>query len=281
MRIKKIISIAPFLLVLALAAQSLYATEKIASKTPRLDNPYPKVAKAYAVLVDDQWQWGKNVDMPLPLASLTKLMTAVLVVETGNLDATATVSSSSVKAKPFVARLKKGDKMTVRELLNIMLVSSANDACLALAEHIAGSEQAFVVQMNARAKLMGLQHTNFENACGFDKLRHRSTIRDLVALTRLALSHTEIADAVQQSSYRVALQNGRVIDVKSTNELIGHSDGVVGVKTGFTNNAGRCLIALSKRDQHEVLLVFLNARNRWWNAAALLERAFARVVVAS
>lgn len=275
-KMKSIMQMLSCAVLLSLASQ-VFAVAKIKDDN-RLADPFPNVARAYAVLADDQWLWGKDIDRPLPQASLTKLMTALLVAESANLDQFAVVSAHAAAAKPFHIHLKVGDKIRVRDLLTGMLISSANDACLALAEHVGKTESLFVAQMNARAKALGLHNTHFENACGFDEDGHQSSVRDLVTLTHAALSQKVIAESVKQDKYILPRVGKKGIKLESTNALLGKKgNGVVGVKTGFTNGAGRCLIALSQRGQHSVLLVFLNSRNRWWNAAALLEKAFDHV----
>lgn len=244
----------------------------------KITNPFPKVATAYGVLTDQQWLWGQKVETPIPQASLTKMMTALLAVEHGQLEKFAVVSVNAAKAKPMKAKIRAGDRIKQRDLLTATLVASANDTCLALAEAIAGSETRFVVKMNVRAKELGLRQTHFENACGFDERGHQSTVRDLVVLTHYVMQKKVIADVVKLQTFLLPRVGKKAIKLKSTNALLRkEGNGVIGVKTGFTNRAGRCLVAMARRNGHEVTLVLLNARNRWWNADALINKAFAQI----
>lgn len=172
--------------------------------------------------------------------------------------------------------LRAGDRLTVGALLTAMLVRSANDACRALAEHAAGSEKRFVARMNRRAAELGLRETHFANACGWDASGHRASAEDLAALAEAALRLRVFADTVALPEARVQTADGRrEFPVKNTNLMVGPVPGVVGVKSGFTARAGRCLVALAVREDVRVLVVLLNANNRWWDAYGLLERAFA------
>jgi D-alanyl-D-alanine carboxypeptidase (penicillin-binding protein 5/6) len=131
--------------------------------------------------------------------------------------------------------------------------------------------------MNRRARELGLTDTGFANACGLDAPGHYSSVRDLAALTEAALRHQVFADLVARPEAVVQSADGRQrFTVVNRNALIGRFPGVAGVKSGYTRNAGKCLVALAERDGVRVLLVLLNAPDRWWHAHALLERAFAR-----
>jgi len=153
-----------------------------------------------------------------------------------------------------------------------MLIRSANDACLAAVEHVAGDEEAFVARMNAKVATLGLTRTHFQNACGFDMPDHYSTAEDLAALTTYAMGNETFAAIVREPAavIRTADQRKKFI-ARTTNRLLGTMEGVVGVKTGYTREAGRCLIAVVTREDKELLLVLLNARQRWWRAQELIE----------
>lgn len=238
-----------------------------------LSNPYPTLARAYYVQLDRQPLWGQAIDERLPPASLTKLLTALLVMQAGELTQTVTVSATAAAMSGSRLGLRKGDKISRADLLRAMLLGSGNDACVALAESVAGSEAAFVARMNAEVARLQLRQSRFANACGFDADEHYSSIRDLVQLTELALSHAELAQTVALAEISVQI-NGKSKTIKNSNALLGRLPGAVGVKTGFTNRAGKCVIALVERDGQRVLAVFLNAPDRWWNLAAIIELAF-------
>ena len=155
-----------------------------------------------------------------------------------------------------------------------MLIRSANDACLALAEWDAGTEAAFVKKMNKKVVALGLKNTHFTNACGFDGVNHYSTANDLLAIAIVANQQPKIKVWTDMLSYNLQAKSGKIYKVVTSNMLLGRVDGVDGLKTGYTQKAGKCLIAHGKRNGIEVYLVMLNAPNRWWDADALMNRAF-------
>src|SRR2546428_11688197 len=209
---------------------------------------------------------------PTAPASLTKIMSAIVVLEEGNLEDQVTVSRRAAAAHRIKLHLKPGQLVSLRGLLQAMLIRSANDACLAAVEHVAGDEESFVARMNAKAATLGLPRTHFQNACGFDMPDHYSTAEDLAALTTYAMGNETFAAIVREPAavIRTADQRKKFI-ARTTNRLLGTMEGVVGVKTGYTREAGRCLIAVVTREDKELLLVLLNARQRWWRAHELIE----------
>ena len=239
-------------------------------------DPFPGLARAYLVLHDDRVLWSHADTEPVAPASLTKLMTALLAVESGRLDAVVTVASEATQAGGSAMGLGGGDRLTVRDLLSAALITSANDACRAIAVWHSGSEAKFVAAMNRRAADLGLRDTRFRNACGFDAAGHRSTASDLAALATVAMQHEVIASSVKRIEHTVKTVDGRRrFTLRNRNALIGRYAGAIGVKTGYTQQAGPCVIALAVRGGHRVMLVLLGAKNRWWDAHALLDRAFA------
>ncbi len=258
---------AALLLALALVA---------ATPAAALQDPYPAVAaSAYLVTVDGRERWGRAPDSPRPPASLTKIMTALLLLEE-RWDPAATITVSARAARESGTRLglRAGEQLAARDALRAMLIASANDACLALAEHAAGSEAAFVERMNRRAADLGLGATRFDNPCGHDGAAQHTSARDLVRLTRAALERPEFRLTVGAVRVRLSTRGGRVFDLPSHNPLVGRVDGVRGVKTGYTPGAGKCLVVLAERSGREVVVVLLGAPDRFWNAAGLVELAF-------
>lgn len=236
---------------------------------------FPKAASAYLVAIDGKIAWARNADVPRPPASLTKLMTAILLVEKGwDPDARIPVSARAAAETGSRLGLRAGESMPERDALTAMLLQSANDVCVALAEHAAGSEAAFVRAMNLRAEALGLHGTRFENACGHDAPGHRSTASDLYRLTEEALRHEELRARVGLRSATVRTTGGRTFPLTNGNLLLGSYRGASGVKTGFTAKAGKCLAAVAERDGVRVVLVLLDAPDRWWTAVALFEEAF-------
>jgi D-alanyl-D-alanine carboxypeptidase (penicillin-binding protein 5/6) len=221
----------------------------------------------------------KDATRRLPPASLTKLMTALVALEASSLeqlvrvDRRALVHQSSLK-------LLAGEQYLLRDLLTAMLVTSANDACEAVAWHVGGDTDKFVAMMNERTRTLGLKNTHFSNACGFDAPGHYSTAADLAKLTEQALQVPAISMMVRTVTRNIASVDGtRQISLHSTNEMLLDPD-VSGVKTGYTSKAGRCLIASMFKDGHQLLLVGLNVRDRWEQAPRLLRygQAVLRVV---
>ena len=213
-----------------------------------------------------------HADQPMAPASLTKIMSAIVILEDGNLEDQVAVSQRAAKAHKIKLHLKPGQMVPLRGLLQAMLIRSANDACLAAVEHVAGDEESFVARMNAKAAALGLTRTHFQNACGFDMPDHYSTAADLAALTTYAMANESFAAIVREPAavIRTADQRKKFV-ARTTNRLLGTMEGVVGVKTGYTREAGRCLIAVVTREDKELLLVLLNARRRWWRAQELIE----------
>ena len=247
-----------------------------AARSSEPADPFPTLAASYLVQVQGKTLWSHRADAALLPASLTKIMTALLVLESGRpLDEVVTVSAAAAKETGTRLGLRAGEKMRAGDLLAAALLASANDACLALAEHVGGGKAAFVERMNARARALGMTRTHFTNACGHDEPKHRASARDLAVLAGAALRQPFLAEIVALVRFRVATLGGRAFDLENKNELIGRYDGAVGVKSGWTPGAGKCVVALARRNGVTVLLVLLGAPNRWWDAVAVLDRAFA------
>ncbi|MGZ8463542.1 MAG: D-alanyl-D-alanine carboxypeptidase family protein [Candidatus Deferrimicrobiaceae bacterium] len=258
-------------LCLGIAASSAWA------EAAGLGDPFGNVAAAYLVKVDGREVWARNADAPLPPASLTKMMTALLVLERGDLRSVVTVSRAASRETGTRLGLAPGDRMSVLELLAATLLGSANDACHALADHVAGSEKRFVDRMNVRARELGLSNTRFANACGHDAPGMRSTARDLARLAETAMGNPVFTRMAGLGDGWIATADaGKKFSLENKNLLIGRYRGARGVKTGFTGRAGKCLVAFAERGGKRVLLVLLNAPDRWWKAEEILDAAFAR-----
>ncbi len=256
-------------------AALLCAAAAVAPAQVAAPRNFPPDAAAYLVKADGRVLWAKAADRPLPPASLTKLMTALLVAEGDDPAAAVTVGAAAAREAGGKLGLERGERLTVADLLAATLIQSANDACHALADHVAGDEQRFVARMNRRARAWGLAETHFANACGHDQPGHTSSARDLAALAERALARPELARLMAAASLEIrSLDGSRHYQLHNKNLLIGRFPGAVGVKTGFTARAGKCLVGAARQDGHEVLLVLLNAPNRWWDAVEALERAF-------
>jgi D-alanyl-D-alanine carboxypeptidase (penicillin-binding protein 5/6) len=260
-------------LVLALLAAAARAAP--APAVP--ENPFAGAGAAYLVVADDAPLWAQAPDAPLPPASLTKLMTLLLVAETTSPDAIVVISAAAARAGGARMGLSAGTRIAVRELVAGALLRSGNDACLALAERVDGSEARFVARMNARAAALGLAATHFANACGFDAPGHVSSARDVATLAQRVLAQPLLAELAARDRYTARAADGRTWRLASTNLLMGLVPGLKGVKTGYTTKAGRCLVGYAERGAHRVLVVLLGAHDRWWDAVAMIEQAFAQV----
>jgi len=239
-------------------------------------DPFGNIASAYLVKIDGREVWSRNAEAPLPPASLTKMMTALLVLERADLRSVVTVSGGAGRETGTRLGLAPGDRLAVLELLAATLLGSANDACHALADNVGGSETKFVVLMNARAREMGLSGTRFANACGHDAPTMHSTARDLARLAETAMGNPVFAKmAGLEDGWISTADGGKKFPLENKNLLIGRYRGAIGVKTGFTGAAGKCLVALAERGGKRVLLVLLNAPDRWWKAEEILDAAFA------
>jgi len=216
--------------------------------------------------------WAAQAHARLPPASLTKMMTALLVIEGARLEDAVTVSAAAARESGTRIGLRAGERLRARDLLAAMLVRSANDACRALADDAGGD---FVARMNARAAALGLADTRFAEPCGHDRPGQYSSAADLARLAEEALRHGEFARLARSARGSIATLDGRRrFRFSSTNALIGRYPGALGVKTGTTEAAGHCIVGLAERNGVRVLVVLLHARDRWWNAAGLLDRAF-------
>ncbi len=237
---------------------------------------FRKAAKAYLVRVQNRDIWSASDEERLPPASLTKLMTAILVLENYRPDDVVTISKEAAAEPKSKIGLHAGDHMHVEDLLAATLIHSANDACHALADWRDGDEAKFVVRMNKRAHELGLKNTHFVNACGLDAPDHYSTARDIAALANIAMDNPTFARLARKQTMVVRTVDGRRrFAFNTTNALVGHYPGMMGGKTGFTNGAGPCLVAMAERNGVRVMLVLLNSHNRWWNASGMLDLAFA------
>jgi len=204
-------------------------------------------------------------------ASLTKIMSALVILEHGRLDDLVTVSPAAARAHKTHLRLKPGQVFRLDDLLKGMLIVSANDACLAAVEHVGGDETQFVTLMNAKAIALGLADTHFSNACGFDHPDHYSTADDLARLSVMALEQRTFRQLVREERAMIMPINGtHAYLLHNTNRLLGRIPGVEGVKTGFTSKAGRCLIAKVSQNGSDLLLVILHSDRRWNTAVSLI-----------
>lgn len=234
-----------------------------------------RVAPAHGILLKDlksgRVLYEHDAGKRLSPASLTKIMSALVILEKGQLDDLVTISPNAARAHKTHLRVKAGQVFRLEDLLKAMLIMSANDACLAAVEHVGGDEAQFVTLMNAKAVALGLADTHFSNGCGFDNPDHYSTAEDLAALSVIALDQPIFRQLVREERAIITPVNGHhAYILHTTNKLLGRIPGVEGIKTGFTSKAGRCLIAKVSQNGNDLLLVILNSNRRWNTATNLI-----------
>ena len=233
--------------------------------------------------------YEKNADEKLPPASVTKIMTLLLVMEaldSGHIgwDDMVTASEAAAAKGGSQVYLEVGEQMSMDEMLKSVVVSSANDCATALAEHVAGSEAAFVEKMNARAAELGMENTHFVNCTGLDDgenaSEHLTTARDIAIMSRELLTHEEIKKYT--TIWMDTVRNGQ-FGLSNTNKLVRFYEGTTGLKTGYTSTAGHCLSASAERDGMELIAVVLHCESstdRFRSAKALLDYGFANYALA-
>ena len=202
--------------------------------------------------------WGKNENKRTAMASTTKIMTAIVLIESTDLNQTVTISAKAAGTGGSRLGLKRNDKITVKDLLYGLMLKSGNDAAVAIAETVGGSVEGFAELMNNKAKSLGLENTHYVTPHGLDNPEHYTTAYELAKLADYALNNETFAKVVNTKNYTVTI-NGYPKNITNTNELLGYLNGVNGVKTGFTNNAGRCLVTSVNRNNFQIITVVLQA----------------------
>ncbi|MBR2370964.1 MAG: D-alanyl-D-alanine carboxypeptidase [Clostridia bacterium] len=221
--------------------------------------------------------YDKNADERLPMASTTKIMTALVAVESMPLDSLITVTRESVGVEGSSIYLCEGERLTLEDLLYALLLESANDAANAIAIGVSRSVEAFAELMNERASSLGLKDTHFENPHGLDGQTHYTTARELARITQAALANEALATIVGTVRKTIAFdldgqKNERLLI--NHNRLLRLYEGTVGVKTGFTKKSGRCLVSCALRDGVRLIAVTLNAPDDWDDHARMLDFGF-------
>lgn len=221
----------------------------------------PQISSRIALVYDrasGKVLYEKNGYKQTKMASTTKIMTTIIVLENTNLSDTVIVSKKAAGTGGSRLGLKTNDKITVNDLLMGLMLESGNDAAVALAEYVGGSIQGFANLMNKKAAELGLKNTNFVVPHGLDNEDHYTTALELAKITDYALKIEKFRNIVETKAYNVTI-NGYSKAIENTNELLGNLYGVYGVKTGFTNGAGRCLVTACKRDNLDIITVVLGA----------------------
>ena len=202
--------------------------------------------------------YGKNEKNKVKMASTTKIMTAIIVLENSSLDTTVEASKKAAGTGGSRLGLKTGDKITIRDLMYGLMLCSGNDAAVCLAESVGGSIEGFSELMNTKAQELELHNTHFESPHGLDSDQHYTTAYELALLSDYALKNPTFLNIVGTKNHTVTI-NGTPKTLSNTNELLGNLDGVYGIKTGFTNGANRCLVTACKRGNMDIICVVLGA----------------------
>ncbi len=217
--------------------------------------------------------FSKDENQVLRPASLTKIMTSILAIESGKMNSIVTITQEMKRVEPTIANFQVGEKFYLKDLVHAAMIKSVNDAANAIAIYLGkGNKQLFVNIMNIKARKLGMMNTNFTNPCGFDLGNHNSTAKDLLILTEYAIKNPTFNSIVKLNKYEFnAINTNKKYVVYSSNKLLKDEPYIVGVKTGYTNKAGACLIARAKKGNQDILMVMLNAHNRWPNAKRALD----------
>lgn len=239
----------------------------------------PQINARAAIIYDrstKQIIWGKNEMEKRAMASTTKIMTAIVVLENANLDDVVTISKKAAGTGGSRLKIRAEDKITVRDLLYGLMLRSGNDAAVALAEHVGESVEGFAGLMNKKAEQIGLKNTHFVTPHGLDDENHYTTAYELAILTDYALENSTFKKIANTKNTQIRI-NENPMNIYNTNELLGVLPGVDGIKTGFTNNAGRCLVTSCTRDENQIITVVLGCdtkKQRTSDSTKLIEYAY-------
>lgn len=238
----------------------------------------PAITAQAAILIDSvsgEVLFEQRARELRPPASTTKIVTAILAIETGNLEYVVEISHQAANTGEATIGLKRGDRITVDHLVHGALLRSGNDACVALAEHLAPSVEEFVGLMNMKVLSLGAYDTKFYNTNGLPHAKHLTTAYDLALITRYALSNTVFSEIVGKREFVLEWNSpSRRRHISNTNKLLWTYPSATGVKTGTTDSAGRCLVASAGRGGRTVIAVVLNSPRRFEDARKLLEYGF-------
>lgn len=240
----------------------------------------PDISAVSAILIDAdtaQVLWSKNSKEARAPASLTKMMTAIVVLEKADLKDQVTISEEAAAVGESEIWLSAGEVLSVEDLLYAALIFSANDAAVALAEHVAGSEDRFVQLMNEKAREIGASQTNFVNATGLDAEEHLSTAYDLALIARYAMQDETFAKIVATKEWTIPSAGHEDRPLKNLNALLDNNHFITGVKTGYTEKAGWCMAASGTRDGKNLISIILGSENqdlRGEDALAVLNYGF-------
>lgn len=221
--------------------------------------------------------YAKNPYLRCPPASTVKLMTAIIALEHLEMHSTVTISRKASMVSPHKANLKEGDRVTLEKLLYAALIGSANDAAIALAEAVSGTEERFVRLMNKKAKEIGAKNTKFINASGLPGAGQYTTAYDLSMIMSYALTYPKLQEIMGTRVTEIYTENGDLIFLKNTNRLLWINENLLGGKTGYTRNARHCFVCAAERGDTRLVVALLGIPNReglWRETELLLNKGF-------
>ena len=266
---------------MTLAIVCVFAISFVFSHTAGASSGKPAVAAQAAILinaVNGEILFAKKADRVMAPASTTKIMTAILGLERGDLGRTVTVSTNAAAKDGSSMHLACNQRITLRNLLYGVLLISGNDAATAVAEYIAGSETAFARLMNAKAIGLGMRNTRFQNASGLPAVNHYSTAYDLALLTRYAMRNPNFAWIVQTKTYSMqGNRPGERVQLINHNKLLWRYPYCTGVKTGYTIRAGGCLVSSAAKQGKQLIAVVLHSSAIYDDSQKLFEYGFKRL----
>ncbi len=268
MKFKAVISVILLTCLTAFCVNASGSDHRKAIETLSLSGTSAESCLLYC-LDTDEVVYASNEGKRLPMASTTKIMTAVIVLENDDLEDIVTVPQSAVGVEGSSAYLMKDQKISIKDLLYAMMLESANDAAAVLALSVGGDMDSFVSMMNDKASEIGMTDTHFVNPHGLDDEQHYSTAYDMALLCDYAMNNDDFA--VITGSYRYETENRLFVN---HNRLLKTCDGVIGGKTGFTKRSGRCLVSVAKRDGVTMCAVTLNDPNDWKDHKSMYDAAF-------
>lgn len=210
-----------------------------------------------------------NADVRLPMASTTKILTAIIIIEDCNLDEVITVPDEAVGVEGSSIYLKKGEEIDVRDLLYGLMLRSGNDSAASLAIHHSGSIEKFAEVMCERAKTIGAENSSFKNPSGLPDDNHYTTARDLCKIARYAMSNETFREIVGTKNY-----TGKFRTFVNKNKMLTTCEGANGVKTGYTVKAGRCLVSSCEREGMDIVCVVLNCPDMYERSKAIFDNCF-------
>lgn len=240
---------------------------------------YAEEIRSKAVVVLDSSSgnilYAKNPHLRLPPASTTKLVSAMVVIDRIDLNEIVTISKRAANTQSVTPRLKAGDRYLVRDLLYLSLMRSVNGAAVALAEAVAGSEEAFVFLMNEKASMLGLHNTRFINSSGLPGYGQYISAHDLALIMRTSLNYPTIREILNTKTKDIYNAQGKQIFLKNTNNLLWKDDYIIGGKTGYTRAAGHCFVCAANKGNNTFIVAILGESVReelWHNTYALLSK---------